>query len=64
MTSDPRLAYRSLAAAMLAMVMFLLHYLLPDMPDEFFALFSGVYMAAYGAVEVWYDNRPGKKPAP
>lgn len=57
MTSDPRLAYRTLAAAALGMILFFIHYLASGLPDEFYSLFSTFYMAAYGAAEVYYDSR-------
>jgi hypothetical protein len=61
MTSDPRLTYRAFASAAMALVMFLIRYVAPDVPNEFYPLFSGFWMAAWGAGEVWYDNRRSVK---
>lgn len=57
MTNDPRLVYRTLASTALALVMFAIRYLAPDVPNEFYPLLSGFWMAAWGAGEVYYDNR-------
>lgn len=55
--NDPRLTYRALAASALALITFVIQWLAPGIPEQFWPLFSGFYMAAWGAGEVWYDSR-------
>ena len=57
MKTDPRTAFRALAAAIGGAATLTLQYFFPGIPEPLVVAWMAVYMAAVGLGEVWYDNR-------
>lgn len=59
MKTDSRTAFRTLAAAIGTAVTLTVQQFFPGIPEPLIVAWMGVYMAAVGLGEVWYDHRGG-----